>query len=76
MECECKAATWCVCVYLSFTWLVFGLWSGTCGGPCFGIALSGSGPGLDRPSWIVCPGSDSWSGCLTDPERRSVSYNV
>lgn len=48
------------------TWVVFCLWTGTSGGLGSGTSPSCSGPG--RPSWSVCPGSDSLIGCLTGPE--------
>lgn len=54
------------------TWLVFCLWSATCGDPGSVTSPSGSG----RLSWSACPGSDSLIGYPTVPEMRNVSGNA
>lgn len=58
------------------TWLVFCLWTGTCGGPGSVTALSCFGLGPARLSWSVCPGSDSLIGYLTFHETPSASCSV
>lgn len=54
------------------TWLVFCLWSATCGDPGSVTSPSGSA----RLSWSACPGSDSLIGYPTVPEMRNVSGNA